>query len=311
MAEQSSSDRDEMARRLRANLRGRGRQSLPSLLITLLLVGVPLGLLAWWLWPRPELPRLVLITFDQVALPGESVPLRARLVPQDANHPAPDLRGLELSFEEAARQVNARSERSGEVEAPWQAPADREVMDFKVSYADPRQQYRTEDRARLWAWKADTPLLLVEVASLADAGPDAWRTGRIRDIPVPGPATNALKAARKKNYQVVYVAGGGAPMVARKMRGWVEQSERLLPDGPVLGQLSDGGERAAAVPWADALARLKQRFRGPAAGVATDPRLAQALHEAGVTTFVLGMADAPQGVTRLTSWGDLAAQLLK
>jgi hypothetical protein len=125
-------------------------------------------------------------------------------------------------------------------------------------------------------------------------------------------AASALKAAREKHYQIVYLAAGaGSPMVARKMRGWVEQGERRLPDGPVLGQLSDGGERSPAAHWADVFAGLKQRFKGIVVGVAKDPGLAQALREGGTTTFLVGIADAPPGVTRVSSWADLPAQLPK
>jgi hypothetical protein len=190
-----------------------------------------------------------------------------------------------------------------------------EVIDFKVTYLDPGEQYRKEDRARVFAWNADTPLLVVEVPALAEASPDAWQATNIRDV-VPRAGSDAtFKAARAKHYQVVYLAAGaGSPMVARKMRDWVEtwaQGERRLPDGPVLGPWPDAGDAPTAATWSEVLASLRRRFRGPFAGVAKDPRVAEVIRDAGATAFMVGAPDAPQGVNRIPSWTDLAARLPK
>jgi hypothetical protein len=217
---------------------------------------------------------------------------------------------MPVLFERSARKEQIASARSGAAEVRWQTPAAGQAVDFKVSYADPEQHYRTEDRARLFAYKADTFLLFVEVAALAQAGPDAWRSGNIRDIPADAAAKNALEAARQRGYQVVYLAAAtGSPMVARRMRGWVEMS--MLPDGPALGRLTDVDAAAAEAVWSKNLSPLKQRFRGSAAAVARDRSIVQALRATGIITFVVGEAEAPPGAIRLASWNELVAQLPK
>jgi hypothetical protein len=323
MAEPNPINPEEMARLLRANIQKRRPRSLFTFLMVLGVCALPLALIAWWSWPRPELPRLVVIAFDQLALAGHPVPVRAWVTPQDANLPTPDLRDVIVSFEEfrlpqqpgaQAPVVQVRSDRKGEA-MDMNGLGGEDIVEFKVSHADPRQRYRTEDRARVFARPADTPLLLVEVAAVAKASPDAWRTSHIRDLVVQVAADKTLQVAQEKHYQVVYLAAGAAsPMVYRKMRGWVEtkaQEERLFPDGPVLGQLPDPGEPPQAALWAKPLAALKRRFRGIIVGVAKDARLGEVLHAGGATTYLVGAAgEMPPGITRLPSWEKLPAQLL-
>jgi hypothetical protein len=325
MAETPHVNPEEMARLLRANVQKQRPRKLRTFLILLVVLAGPVALLAWWAWPRPPLPRLMVIAFDQVALAGETVPLHGRLIPQDVTLTPPDLRGLEIFFEdlnvlarpgETGRRLQTQSASNGDATVPWPAPADAAVVDFKVAFTEARQHYHAEDRGRLFTWKAATPVMVVEVAALARAGPDAWRTGPIGLIAAQDGADKALQAAHQRHCQVVYMAAGaGSPLVYRKMRGWVETKalERgLFPVGPVLGQLPEGGAAPSAALWIEPVGRVKHWFGPPLMAVAKDPRLAEVLHAAGATVFMVGEAeDTPAGITRLPSWTDLAEHLSK
>jgi hypothetical protein len=310
-------DAEALARSLRANIQKRRPGYYRTLATTLGIVAVVLALVAWFFWPRPALPRLNILPFDQVALPGETVLMKAWLAPQDLGAEAPDLAGLEVSFEPlpfparlgaSPGEITARASSSGLVLASLAAPTGEGVLEFKVAHANPRQRYRTEDRARLFTWQPQTPLLFVEVAALADAGPDAWQ-GRLPVDAAPRPsAADALQAARAKNYQVVYLAtGASTPLAYRLMRAWIERKSQdagLFPDGPVLGQLPKGGPPVAR-DWAERLRELRSRRPGPFAAVAKDPHLAESLRDAGATTFLLTeAAETPANVTLIRTWGD-------
>ena len=310
-------DREEMARLLKATIRKRRSPYLRTLTISLILILGVLILFAWLFWPRPALPRLNLLAFDQVARPGETVQMEGWLTPQDARLVAPDLSELDVSFEPlaararpgaAAQEIKARSTTSGRVVASVPARDGEETIEFTVSHVASRPRYRTEDRARLFVWKPQTRVLVVEVAALAEAGPEAWQGNRIANIAVRKSAGEALKAARTKDYQIIYLAtGASTPMAYRLMRAWVESKSQeggLFPEGPVLGQLPPNGPPAAR-DWAERFA-AKRRWHGPLAAVAKDPQLAEALRDAGATSFILTeAAEVPADTKRLLTWADL------
>jgi hypothetical protein len=285
MDEQPRPDADKLAGQLRASLRQRRRRPPPWLLL-ILLVFVPVAALAWWFRPRFDVPRLCVVGLDQAALPEETVAIRARLTPVDAGVTVPSLAGLDVSFEAlpGTARVESRSNSEGDVSVSWKSPAVEGPIDFRVAFVPSHQRYRSEDVARLFAWKAGTRLLLVEVSALADADPDAWRTRHASDIAVRAAANQLLQPALDKHFQAVYLAAGASsPLVYRKMRGWVEtrtQQERAFPDGPVLGVMAGGNEEAKA--WANTVADLKRRYAGHMTGVARDGELRKVFRDAGV-----------------------------
>jgi hypothetical protein len=291
-------DREEMARQLKANIRKQRPRYYPTLGLTLAILAIAVALVAWRFWPRPALPPLNLLALDQIARPGETVVMEAWLAPRDPRSAA-DLGGLDIAFapllllgraDAPLRDVEVRSAPSGRAEASLAAPAGEEVVDIKVFHVPSQPGQRTEDRARLFVWKPQTPLLLVEVAAVADAGPDAWQGKRLDDISPRPSAGEALQAAHAKHYQVVYVATGApTPMAYRLMRAWVEtrsQENGPFPDGPVLGQLPPGGSPTGR-DWAERLKQIVQRWPGQLAAVVKDPELGEVLRAAGARTFVL------------------------
>ncbi len=315
---QPPADREEMARQLKANMRQRRPHYFRTLGVLLGIFVAALGLAAWLFWPRPSLPPLNLLACDQIAVPGETVRMEAWLAPKDPRVSIPDLGGLDISFEPLLApgrpgaplpEVKSRSSANGHVKASITAPGGEEIIEYRISHTSPLPGQRTEDRARLFVCKPETRLLLVEVAAVADAPADAWYGSDLGDVRARPSADEALRKARSKNYQIVYIAAGATlPMPYRLMRAWVEsksQEQSPFPDGPVLARLPE-------VDWVLTFMEMKRRWSGALVAVAKDPRLAEALRDAGVTTFVLGEAgDVPAGCQRLATWQHLSEKIPK
>jgi len=315
MSDHPPVDPAALANQLRASIQKQRPRRLLTLALTLSLAGATLLLLAWLVWPKPELPRLNVIAFDHVARPGDTITLEACLQPQDPRIVVDDLGGLDVAFESLtppglSRPIMVRSGSDGRTKATWQTPPRETVSEFKVFHVSLRPPYRTEDRSRLFAWKTETPVLIVEVAALADIGQGAWRASLLGEIQARDSAGKALGAASTKSYQIIYVATGAAmPLEYRLMRAWVEMKAKEsapLPEGPVLGQLPQPGTLPAAADWAGRLAQVGRQWRGHVVAVVKDPRLAVVLRDTGATTFVLTDAnEVPPNTTRLPTWADL------
>src|SRR5262245_47377572 len=116
---------DEMTAWLRASLAQQRPRPVKAALIGLGLLVVLGAALVWWFYPRAELPPPLVTAFDQMALPGEAVTLRARLEPADADADSPHLQGLDLFFETGLLgeiQVigRAATDAHGEASVAWQ-----------------------------------------------------------------------------------------------------------------------------------------------------------------------------------------------
>src|SRR5262245_6797809 len=70
---------ERWATRLRESARTHRRWPLATWLLAAAMCGGPLGLLAWWFWPRPAPPLLVITAFDQVRAADQPAVLRAQL----------------------------------------------------------------------------------------------------------------------------------------------------------------------------------------------------------------------------------------
>jgi hypothetical protein len=114
---------------------------------------------------------------------------------------------------------------------------------------------------------------------------------------------------------MVYLAlASDQPLPYHKVRDWIQlrPSPRLkgLPDGPVLGRPSYAGDMDEARARREILVELQRHFSGPLVAVARQPALAEAFRDAGLKSFLVAKeSEAPQGVTLLRHWSELAAQL--
>jgi hypothetical protein len=314
---------EEVTRLLKIAARRRRPWSVWSVLFCVLLVGVPLGLLVWWLWPRPAPPHLRVLTFDEVAAPGEPVTLRAQLQPAEDEDPDVSLAGVEVYFRDASGPQPASKETweeqavsgaDGVATARWQPPALAGGAAFQVHFRGDRRQAGASDLGRVFAWPATTPVLIVEPQSTLTGAPaSAWRTA-VGDVPRLSAAPEALHAARGKGYQIVYLAlASDQPLMHHKLRDWVRlrppAGQKPFPDGPVLGRPSYAADMDEARARREVLGELRQRFTGPLVAVVRQAEAAEAFRQAGLAVLLVAPGEAAQGATRVGSWAELPAKL--
>jgi hypothetical protein len=313
---------DELTARLRTAARKRRPWTFSGACVTLVLILIPVGLCVWWFFPRPALPPLEIVAFDQLGLPGAEVTIYARLEPIQPQEELPSLAGCAITFEDdllpqqaakERRQVQVHSDRQGAVSAAWLAPADKPVTAYVARQIGDRLRPGKFDRAQVFSWPAATPLLLVDVQeTLAAAPADAWRNRNVLDIvPVAG-AGEALQEARKNKYEVVYLATElDSGLIYRKLRGWVSNQgsrRQAFPAGPVLGRPSFGQEASQAREAV--LRELRDQFTGPMATVVGTSEAAAVSRAVGwLHTIVIGDAEAPVEVVRVKSWTEVVGKL--
>jgi len=317
----SSLPDDELTMRLRAAARKKRPWTWLGLVITFVIVAVPLGLFAWWVWPRPVPPPLIVLTFDALGLPGEELVLRARLEPKEEDAAGAILEGWDIVFEEVpprpggpARSEKTTSDANGEATVSWSFRGKEPVADYIVRYLGDRKRKGGEDRGRVYLRAVDTALVLVDVDSaLATASEDQWRKKKIGEIAPLAGAGDALRAARDKGSQVVYLAlTPERAWLYRKMRSWVESKvagQDAFPAGPVLGRSSYDQDAAAARH--SLLGAIKTSFRGPLRVVTSADEMVAAAQAQGIKTILLGKEAVPAGVTAAKSWADAAKHLGK
>ena len=289
----------------------RRRPFLPALILLLLLAGGA-GFVVWYFWPRGEYPAVALAVFDQVARPDERVTITARLEPVVPFQGDAHLGGAAVFVQDSAsqqfHQVAANVQGFAGLELAF--PAGAEVIDLVGRHpGTPGKRHAAHATGRVFVWPADVALLIVDAdGTLADADEEALWTANNVDLRPVAAAGATLQAAAQKRRIVYLSAGADWPTRYNKLRAWLLGRTlapgEAFPAGPVLAPAAvpeDARERFVA----DALADLRRRFPGAAAGVTKDPRLARLLLEAGCETFVLGEgAEAVNGVTPVKSWAE-------
>jgi len=313
---------DEVTALLKQAAKKRRPWTLGSSLGCLLLVAVPLGLFLWWVWPRGPGPTFLLLTFDEVAVEGRPVTLRAVLLPADEESAEAELEGREVHFEEFGPPggasprwaATAAADGGGRAEAECTPPAGRPVYDFVALHKGGKDR-AASDRGRVFSWPAGATLLLVDVeGTLTDAPAKVWLTQSAADIPRDRTAVAALQHAAAK-YRVAYVSlSSDLPLPQRKVRDWVQRGasapDSPLPDGPVLGRTAFPDPRTEDRARRDLAADLTKRFTGQVVAVTARPQAAESYAAAGVKTYLVsGEKQAPKGVSQVADWAALAAQL--
>jgi len=297
----------------------RRRSPVPILVSVAIVVGV-LTLLAWWIWPGAEPRQLVLAGYDALARPGDSVTLRAQIEPLDPETAGVRLSGYDLYFVEPGSELEAKvatdEAGAGSVEHTFAGPAEAPVEVIVRGPGRDGRRGAPETSTRVFLWPAEAPLLVVDADhALADAEPADFQAGYNPDIrPLPG-ALAALQALAGTHHVVYLTAEADRPVAYLKLAAWLRRSwapVEQFPDGPLLGRaLHPEAEDAAGFRRA-ALAGLKERFHGPAVGLARRPEEARLFHAAGLRTFLIGgAAEAPEGVAAIASWAELMKRLEK
>jgi hypothetical protein len=305
--------REEMATQLRASVRRQRPWTLLTCPLLLVLLAAPVALLAWWLWPRGEPPALVVTAFDQVGEPGTKVVIRARLETLDTARTDFDLSRRDVVFEEIRLDLpkgrgalGTASQAGGLAAVDWTVPEKVPQAAFTVRLLTPEGRSQASDRARLFGWPRATKVLLVDVAALVPAGAKVREKEPALGLALQPEASAALRSAKSAQFAVAYLATEPAgALTYRKVRDWVERSApgpQGIPDGPVLGRLSVGGD-IGATDWAkEVMAHLK-RFDGPLVVLAGQPQTAEAYRAAGARVLLVGQGGL--------GWGDVAKELAK
>jgi hypothetical protein len=275
-----------------------------------------LVLLAWWLYPRPTPPLPALITFDALIVPGEEAPLLA-LFDKAEDQPAPRYKGRTLTFQESRlpsfnEELGSASVTLGEegtARASLKVSAKLRKVAFKAQVLEKARQEGAKDEAHCFSFPADSNLLLVCVeGTLSRFGVAEWDKANLNDVvPVPE-APKALQDARKRGFEVAYLAlEAEKPAVYRKMRLWVHsrsgEGDSFLPEGPVLGRPDYSGDVGDACT--KVLAGLKDRFTGRRVALTGDASSAARLRAAGWRTILVGDGEPLDNIERIRSWDEL------
>jgi hypothetical protein len=264
---------DELSEKLRQAARRRRPWSWGSFFLTLIVFGVPLGVLAWRVWPRTHPPEMMVIAVDQVAVPGSAFNIRAAIEPVERSEKR--WGGLDLFFEEvlpngnqAGDVVKVVTDKYGIGLTVWKLKAPVPDAEIEVRYLDDtvRPPLFDRGRCRVFTYSVGTRLLV------ADIDPTLRKAG---DWPA---VAKALSEARNAGWQLAYLAvGAGTPRAYGELREWVVQKlladEEPLPAGPVLPRIKWFGSESDSVARKQLLAALKDKIRGPVQYVYQDQSL--------------------------------------
>jgi hypothetical protein len=302
----------------KASFGDRRHRSPVRIIVAVLLLALLLALPTYLVWPGPEQPPLLLAAFDQVALPGETISLCARVEQLGAEKTTANLARCELYFHDLQsdwRQESA-TDRDGMAALQRSFAAANAPVEIMVRYpGDGQRQHGTQAKSRVFVWPPESSLLVVDVEStLADAdGATLWTANNLDIRPRPG-VVASLRAARAK-YRIGYLcAGADRPSRYNKLRAWLEggwaPEQEQFPDGPLLARTCGLPVSETAKYLQATLNDLRGRFRGTTVGITGDRDNARLFHEAGWRTFLLGdIGDAPEGVTAVKSWSEFNQRL--
>lgn len=317
--------KDDMQQKLQESLRKRRPRILPVLLIVSGLVIGILGLLVFLLYPRPELPRLQVVAFDQLAAVGGEVQLHGRLEMPSGETRNTSLANLEMIFEDGGlrniagqklERVTVRTKSDGSASCPWRFPEGFLQGEFVARRIGTTTSPGTHDRGRVVLLPKESRLVLVHVdRTLAAVPDDAWEERNILDIPAAPGAAETLAALERSKYRVIYLAmNAEKPSLYQKMRGWVKNQgsagPKRFPMGPVLSRLASGKQGVDSRQQTAAV--LKEQFTGAHLAIVGTVSAARELHAAGYLVYYLGQkGDAPAGVEQARDWAELSGLIGK
>lgn len=262
---------EKMGEKLRASVRERRPRRWTAWLLALLIAVAPLALLGWWFWPRGEPSELAVVAFDQVLVGGEGLTARAALEPVSAKV-KPSAARRDLTFEEQApgrkgERGVMQTDEAGAAALNWPAPKEGRGA-YIVRYVDAEKRAESASTGRVFVLPENADVLLVEVASLTEAGEKLGADGGPTDSPLLPGAAEALREAAKRKFVVMYLAVRAERAVEYgRQRDWVERQAGRIPDGPVLGRGSFDGKET---DYYKAAASLLDWFDGVKVAVALD-----------------------------------------
>lgn len=311
---------DELKARLQASL----KRSRPHTHRVVTLAGVAvlglLGLMAYLLLPGNPPPQPFLAALDAVS-PADrtTVSLHLQLeerVEEDRRSP---LQGQDIVV------MDSPVPRPGVVVEPVRVksgPRGLAAAEIAFTPTAGRGQYlgrlpgserrsSVEDQGQVFFVPANEKLLLVQVQhclTWLDAA--RWPAEPLLEIAPAAGAAQFLQEARRRGYQVVYVAADAERVsLHHKQRSWIRHGaadgKPPFPAGPVLGR--PRYDVPDALPWTELLEDLKTRFPGRIEAVVGTTAAASRAREAGVPVRQVGAAEAVPGVPRHATWEEALA----
>lgn len=259
-----------LAQQLKDSLAQRRLRPWKIVLGTLAVSVLLLGLLAWWMYPKPKPPPLQVMAFDVVCTTDEVPEVRAQLHgPPDDDQPR-RMSGWKVIFREpllppppkgaAPREIEALSDEHGQASLEWPLHEPKSTQ-YSVLHVDPDLgKGSLVDVGHVFVWPKDAPLLIV----------DADETLIAKEVDADASAT--LTKAAKEGWRIVYLAPAATNAHDfRKARRWLTENQAKLPPGPILGRKHYPLEEPIEEARADLLKRLQGKFTGKMLAVVKRP----------------------------------------
>jgi hypothetical protein len=296
---------DVLATQLKDSLKRRRLRPWKIVLASMTLGIIVMALLAWWLYPRPQLAPLQIIALDAVTTPDETPQARAQLLPSPDDTEPRSLSGHSVVFHDQhsrpgdkPREKIVKSDAHGQASVDWvtQIPG---VSEFFVRYINPAEgPGSANELGQIYVWNKADPLLIV----------DADETLQAAELDEKAAAV--LMQAAKERWHIVYLSlASRQPQDFRTARGWISKQQPKLPAGPVLGRPQFTPEMTTAKARREVLQSLHGRFQGKTLAIVKNTDSAQISKEIGFHTVLIGAEPAPPGVAQAASWDDVIVRL--
>jgi hypothetical protein len=256
-------------------------------------------------------PDIMLTAFDEVAQPGETVTLRAKLERLGWWGLHFHMRDYSLTFTSPGlvnRGVKTAEE--GVATVAVRVPAGPAgLYRVRIAFNGSSHSRPAEAVGRVFVWPKDGPILVTDIDhTISDLSILQVPFTPIRETPALAGAAEALTELAR-TYRIVYLTARDEILVERT-RAWL--NEKGFPEGPLFCRDLHLGGRQETFKR-QFLAELKGRYPRVVVGVGDQPGDARAYLSNGLKAFVLNPEDRSQVPTQaivVRSWREVRDQLL-
>jgi hypothetical protein len=258
-----------------------------------------------------ESPDILLTAFDEVAHPGETMTLRAKLERLGWWGLHFHMHGYPLSFTSPGlvnREVKTAEE--GMATFTVRVPeGSAGLYRVRVGFAGSGHQH-AEAVGRIFVWPTDSPVLVTDIDhTISDLSILQVPFTPNRETPALAGAVDALTELAR-TYRIVYLTARDEIFYERTS-AWL--SEKGFPEGPLFCRDFHLGGRQETFKR-QFLAELKGRYPHVVVGVGDQPGDARAYLSNGLKAFLLNpsdMSQAPRQAIVVRSWREVRDQLRK
>ncbi len=244
-----------------------------------------------------------LSAYDLLGLPGEPAAIRAKLEHDGLSGLNPDMKGYPLQFGgPPALGQDAVTDGEGTASASGRFPEHPGAIGrVRVRFPGSRGHRAAETTARLFAWPADSRILVVDIDhTICDFRQRDVPFADVARVPATEGSVPALRAIAR-DYRILYLTARDEALF-NQSRAWLEA--RGFPEGPLMTrdywpwESREGYKRKA-------LGRLKARYPHLTAGVGDTAGDARAYLANGLRAIVIDPGCAgrfPEGSRVIPSW---------